>query len=125
MYWMCITGNNAKIKTKQMENLKTMTLWELEKAMFLLKTARELNMDISTSELIVSVNNNSGYTYLWSENYNFTLYMPISCELTREDVYVLWTNSETGEEIEENFSEFFNLKDIENWANELELTSKN
>ena len=108
-----------------MENLKTMTLWELEKAMFLLKTARELNMDISTSELIVSVNNNSGYTYLWSENYNFTLYMPISCELTREDVYVLWTNSETGEEIEENFSEFFNLKDIENWANELELTSKN
>ena len=108
-----------------MENLKTMTLWELEKAMFLLKTARELNMDISTSELIVSVNNNSGYTYLWSENYNFTLYMPISCELTREDVYVLWTNSENNEEIEENFSEFFNLKDIENWANELELTSKN
>ena len=108
-----------------MEILKTMSLWELEKAMFLLKTAKELNMDVNTSESILSVNNNSGYTYLWCENYNFTLFMPISCELTRENVYVLWTNLENGEEIEENFTEFFNLKDIENWANELELNSKN
>ena len=108
-----------------MEILKTMSLWELEKAMFLLKTAKELNMDVNTSESILSVNNNSGYTYLWCENYNFTLFMPISCELTRENVYVLWTNLENGEEIEENFTEFFNLKDIENWDNELELNSKN
>mgnify|MGYP003650850571 FL=1 len=71
-----------------MEILKTMSLWELEKAMFLLKTAKELNMDVNTSESILSVNNNSGYTYLWCENYNFTLFMPISCELTRENVYV-------------------------------------
>ena len=123
---MCITGNDAKLKTKQMEiDFKKMTDWEMQKATFLLFTAQRLKMNVNSSGSIISVNENSGYTYLWCEDYNFTLYMPINCELSKGDVYVLWTNIETGEETEENLTEFNNLKDIENWVAELELTSKN
>ena len=106
-------------------DFRKMNEWEIEKATFLMFTARKLKMDVNSPGSIVSVNQNSGYTYLWCEDYSFTLYMPINCELNNTDVYVLWTNSETGEEVEECLTEFHNLKDIENWANELELTSKN
>ena len=106
-------------------DFKKMCDWEMQKATFLLFTAQRLQMDVKSSGSILSVNENSGYTYLWCEDYNFTLYMPINCELSKGDVYVLWTNSETGEEIECILSEFHNLQDIQNWANELELTSKN
>ena len=106
-------------------DFKKMNDWEIEKATFLMFTARKLKMDVNSPTSIVSVNQNSGYTYLWCEDYNFTLYMPINCELNNTGVYVLWTNSETGEETEERLFEFNTLKDIENWVNELELNSKN
>jgi hypothetical protein len=40
--------------------------------------------------------------------------------LKREDVYVLWTNYQTGEEIEESLSEFNDLEDINQWVTKLE-----
>jgi hypothetical protein len=46
--------------------------------------------------------------------------MPINCDLKREDVYVLWTNHQTGEEIEESLEAFNDLKDIYEWVNKLE-----
>ena len=96
---------------------KKMCLWELEKAMFLLQTAtKELHMDVLSSKCILDVNESSGYTYLWCENYNFTLFMPITCELIKEDVFVLWTNSDTGEEKEELLTYFYNLRFIEHWV---------
>jgi len=96
-----------------------MTKWEVEKAAFLILMAKDLDMDIHCyGEL--DINQNSGYTYLWLEDYPFSLYMPINCDLKREDVYVLWTNHQTGEEIEESLEAFNDLKDIYEWVNKLE-----
>jgi len=47
------------------------------------------------------------------------LYMPINCDLKKEDVYVLHYNYESGEEIEECLSIFENLDDIEQWSDRL------
>jgi hypothetical protein len=100
-------------------NFNKMTNWELDKANFLIRTARKLGMDLQGYGE-VSVNEHSGYTYLWCEDYPFSLYMPISCELYREDVYVMWTNSYDGEEVEESLAEFEELKDIYRWVELLE-----
>ena len=53
--------------------------WERQKAVYLIGVAESLGMDLD-SYGEVAVNKNSGYTYLWSEDYNFSLYMPINCE---------------------------------------------
>jgi hypothetical protein len=95
-------------------NFETMTSWEIEKAAYLVLTAKELGMNLNSyGEL--SVNPNSGYTYIWLENYDFCLYMPIICDLKRDDIYVLHTDSETGKETEESLIHFESTEDIEEW----------
>lgn len=99
-------------------NFETMTSWEIEKGAYLTLTAKSLGMDLqSYGEL--SVNEYSGHTYLWLEDYEFTLYMPINCELKREDVYVLYTDMETGEEHDESLAQFVVLNDITEWIEEI------
>jgi hypothetical protein len=100
-------------------NFEQMTNWELDKANFLIQTARQLGMSLQ-SYGEVSVNPNSGYTYLWSEDYTFTLFMPISCELDKENIFVLWTNSINGEEVEESLVEFEDIDAIYRWVENLE-----
>lgn len=100
-------------------NFETMTDWELDKANFLIQTARKLGMNLKFYGE-VSVNQNSGYTYLWSECYPFTLYMPITCELDKENVYVLYTNIRNGDEIEESLVEFEDIDAIYRWVDLLE-----
>jgi hypothetical protein len=97
-------------------NYETMTSWEIEKASYLILTAKELGMKLDCYGE-VSVNPNSGYTYIWLEDYEFTLYMPINCDLQREDVYVLFTDFETGEETEESLAEFQDINDIYKFIN--------
>jgi len=99
-------------------DISKMCNWEIQKAGYLLSVAGELGMDLQSYGQ-VAVNPNSGYTYLWLEDYNFTLYMPISCELVRSDVYVLHTNSEDGTETEIKL-ESLNLSDIEDWVEAVE-----
>ena len=100
-------------------NLEKMTKWEVQKATFLILMAKDLEMDIHCyGEL--DVNQNSGYTYLFLEDYSFTLFMNIDSELKRNDVYVLWTDSYTGEEVEESLSQFNHLVEIEEWVKKLE-----
>lgn len=79
--------------------LNDMVKWEREKALFLIETAENLGMELDSFGEI-GVNQHSGYTYIWSENYPFTLFMPINCELTRDDVFVLFTNFDNGDEEE-------------------------
>ena len=100
-------------------NYDKMGKWEVEKAVFLQKTAIDLGMDISGYGEM-GVNPNSGYTYLWLEDYPFTLYMPISCELVKTDVYALWSNPEDGEEIEMSLESNTRLVDIEEWVEKCE-----
>lgn len=100
-------------------NFETMTGWEIEKASYLVLTAKKLGMKLDCyGEL--SVNSSSGYTYLWLENYDFTLYMPINCDLKKEDVYVLHTDSITGEETEESLKWFNVFNDITKWIKTLQ-----
>jgi hypothetical protein len=98
--------------------LNDMCDWERKKAIYLLSVADDLNMNLDCyGEL--AVNNNSNYTYLWLKDYNFSLYMPIDCELTKKDVRVLWTNSDDGEEREISLGDK-DLNDIEKWIEEQE-----
>ena len=99
------------------ENLNNMVQWERQKALYLIDTAEKLGMNLERyGEL--AVNPNSGYTYLWLEDYNFCLYMPISCDLKRSDIYVLYTCPIDGEETEETLDYFSGLTGIENWIDE-------
>lgn len=100
-------------------NYDTMTSWEIEKGSYLILTAKELGMNLNSYGQ-VSVNEYSGYTYIWLEDYEFTLYMPINCNLIREDVYVLYTDMETGQEHDESLIQFSTLKDIKEWIKDIQ-----
>ena len=86
-------------------NLKNMVQWEREKAIYLMGIAEELGMDLEGYGDL-SVNKNSGYTYLWLEDYSFSLAMPINCKLQKSDVMVWFTNYDTGD------GEYVNLNDL-------------
>jgi hypothetical protein len=104
-------------------NYDKMGKWELEKAIFLQKTAVDLGMDVSGYGE-VAVNPNSGYTYLWLEDYNFCLYMPINCELKKSDVVCLYSDPEDGEEIEKELTEETTLEDLESFASFCDANSR-
>jgi len=91
--------------------------WERKKAVFLMGVAEDLGISLNDYGE-VAVNSSSGYVYIWSENYNFSLYMPIDCELKKTDVVALWTSSKDGEEREFNLKEDTTLEEIEKWAEE-------
>jgi len=93
--------------------------WELTKAIYLIQKAKELGMTLDGYGEI-AVNQNSGYTYLWSEDYPFTLYMPINCELSNDDVYVMHTDTYNGDETEKTLSEFNGINEIYDWVKFLE-----
>jgi hypothetical protein len=42
--------------------------------------------------------------------------MEINCDLKRKDVYVMWTNMQNGDEVEERLSKFDDLDDIYKWC---------
>lgn len=99
-------------------NFKKIGNWERSKAIYLLSVADQLGIDLDGyGEL--NVNPRSGNTYLWFEDYNFCLYMPINCELCRGDVWVAWTDPENGDE-EEISLDNMTLQDIEKWVEGLE-----
>lgn len=101
--------------------LNTMCDWERTKALYLIEIAQNyLDWDLSSyGEL--NVNPNSGYVYIWLEDQPYTIYMPITCILSKSDVYVLWTNPETGEEIEQPLNDN-HIVDLEQWVRELEFS---
>jgi uncharacterized protein (DUF302 family) len=92
--------------------------WELEKALYLIKVANQINMEFS-EYTIIGVNNNSGYVYLFDDNYNFTLYMPFNCDLIKGDVYAQYTDFDNGEEYEIDLSTISDVSQIENWINKI------
>jgi hypothetical protein len=97
-------------------NFKKMCSWEQEKAQYLCRIVILKNFPIDG---LIDVNPNSGYVYYWHEDLNFCLYMPISCDLSIEDIWVMYSCPETGEETEIQFAEFENktnvIRSIENW----------
>lgn len=72
------------------DNLNTMNAWEREKAFYLLKTAEDLEMDTQGYGRL-GLNTGTGNVYLWLEDYNFTLFLPITCNLTLKHIKVLYS----------------------------------
>jgi hypothetical protein len=83
--------------------------WEQEKAQYLCRIAILKNFPIDG---IIDVNTRSGYVYYWHEDLNFCLYMPISCDLAIDDIWVMYTCPKTGEETEELFSQFAHAQNV-------------
>jgi hypothetical protein len=101
---------------------ENLTSWEIEKGIYLINTASNLKMQLS-KHTIIDVNNSSGYVYLYEENYNFTLYMPINCDLIKADVYALHTNFENGEESEISLKDITHVNQILDWCEFIEHTN--
>ena len=99
--------------------LAEMCEWERQKAVYLLHIADQIGFDYSNGTGCIGVNNSSGYTYLWSENYSFCLFMPISCELEKTHVCALWTNPDTGYEIDRELEEDDDCQSLIEWAENL------
>ena len=101
-------------------NFKNLGSWETEKALYLCQVAKNtLDWDLSGYG-ICDVNPNSGYTYLWLEDYPVCLYMEINCKLSESDIWVMWTNTEDGEEVEECLEKFGSMNEIYDWVRDLE-----
>lgn len=92
--------------------------WDLDKALYLIKVANQINMELS-EHTIVDVNNTSGYVYLFDNNYYFSLYMPINCDLIKNDVYASYTDSDNGVEHEIDLSSITDCSQIDFWIDEL------
>lgn len=104
-------------------NNKNMGEWELQKASFLMLEASKLGMKI-TGYGQCDVNQSSGNTYLWLEDYNFCLFMPINCELVKSDIYASYSCPINGEETELALEDKTTLKDLEKWASKLDKKSR-
>ena len=84
----------------------------------LITKASDLGMDVGGYGY-ADENPNSGYTYLWLEDYPFTLYI----DLGSDDIQALWTNSYNGEEVEIVVDDM-SLDDLYQWAEELEANAE-
>lgn len=93
---------------------ENMTPWEQKKAVYLQSVALDLNIELDDM-VEIGVNQSSGYTYLFSYDLPFVLYMPISCELTKDDVWVMTTDNMTGEEYERTLCDA-TQSDLEIWS---------
>lgn len=98
-------------------NFEKMCGWERTKAGYLVRIALLHNLPMEGA--VIDVNQNSGYTYYYHEDLNFCLYMPIDCDCVVQDVYVMYTSFEDGEEFSKSLADFaFNsdvIRSIEIW----------
>jgi hypothetical protein len=99
-----------------LQGIEKLSGWPLRKALYLAEFAADIEMTLE--DCYVGENPWSGNVYLASEYYNFCLYMPINCDLTPADVEAVWSNPETGEEVE--FDMLIESRaDLENWTEKL------
>lgn len=79
-----------------------------------MEVALDLNIELDES-VEIWVNQSSAYTYYLAMDLPFILYMPINCELNRNDIWVVTTDNMTGEEYERTLGEA-TQNDLEIWA---------
>lgn len=94
---------------------KNLSSNELRKIALLMTKASNLGMDLSGYGF-ADVNNNSGYTYLWLEDYPFTLFIGLGSD----DIWASWSNPENGEETVTNVIDEMSLDSLYDWVSELE-----
>jgi hypothetical protein len=96
-------------------NKKNLCNNELRKIALLMTKASDLGMNLA-SYGEADVNNNSGYTYLWLEDYPFTLFIGLGSD----DVWALWSNPEDGEETVTNVIDEMTLENLYDCVADLE-----
>ena len=95
------------------DTFNNMNDWEIRKALYLQNVALDLNIELAECE--IGVNQSTGYVYLFSYDLPFTLYMPIACELTKDDIWVLTTDNMDGSEYETTLNDK-TQSDLEIWS---------
>lgn len=106
-------------------NFNNLGEWETEKALYLCKVAKStLDWNLSGYGMC-DVNPNSGYTYLWLEDYPVCLYMEINCNLCESDIYVMYTDMTNGQEYEESLDLFTDMDEIYKWVKAIEAHEQN
>lgn len=99
--------------------------WEFEKISYIFKAVRErFGIDLWQKGTQVGVNPNSGYSWVWSDDYPVSWYMPINCELRHEDVYASWSDPDNGDEHEAEISLFKSADEVWEWVDELQKESQ-
>jgi hypothetical protein len=96
-------------------NNKNLCNNELRKIALLMTKASDLGMNLS-SYGFADVNKNSGYTYLWLEDYPFTLFI----DLNTDKIWAVWSHPEDGEETFTEVIEDTTLDSLYDWVYELE-----
>ncbi len=94
-----------------------MGTWEQRKALYLQQTALDLGIELDES-IEIGVNQSTGYVYLFSYDLPYVLYMPINCNLTKEDVWVMSTDFETGKEYERTLGDATTF-DLDSWSEKM------
>ena len=94
-----------------------MGTWEQRKALYLQQVALDLGIELDDM-VEIGVNDSSGNVYLFSYDLPFTLYMPIYCELKKDDIWVMTTDNMDGTEYERNL-EGATLDDLELWSSKM------
>ena len=89
----------------------------MRKVALLITKASDLGMDISGYGY-ADENQNSGYVYLWLEDYPFTLFMRPCGD---DEICALWTNSDDGEETEIDVTDSTTLDELQEWADDLQI----
>lgn len=79
-------------------NFEKMCTWEKEKANFLCRQIILENLPLQ--DAIIDINHNSGYVYYYHEFIPVSFFMPINCELIREDIMALYSDPWDGNESE-------------------------
>ena len=95
------------------DTFNNMNDWEIRKALYLQNVALDLHIDLSDCE--IGVNQSSGNVYLFSYDLPYQLYMPISCELTKDDVWILTTDNMDGAEYETTLNDK-TFNELETWS---------
>jgi len=91
----------------------------MRKVALLITRANDLGMDISGYGF-ADENKNSGYVYLWLEDYPFTLFIRPCGD---DEICALWTDSNDGEEVEISVKNMSLFK-LEQWAHKLYAESE-
>jgi hypothetical protein len=110
--------NTNKLNTgvfKMEINNKNLCNNELRKIALLMTKASDLGMNLS-SYGFADVNPNSGYTYLWLEDYPFTLFINVD----NDKIWSVWSHPEDGEETFLEVTEDTTLDALYDWVAELE-----
>jgi hypothetical protein len=96
-------------------NNKNLCNNELRKIALLMTKASDLGMNLS-SYGFADVNPNSGYTYLWLEDYPFALFINVD----NDKIWSVWSHPEDGEETFLEVTEDTTLDALYDWVAELE-----